>query len=234
MARIAASASPIRLRRSESSSNGHRQRKRRVIISWASPPRPGSAIVRWERAVSNSPHRAFGITNNRGGCPLNVADDLRRIALQEERLRFETFGPETAWRLGTWLRDAAVARRAPIAIDIQAYGMPLFFCAHAGQHAGQRRLDSAQTEPGPAHVRQFVRDRFETRPARDDAAGADGTSAPRLRQPRREFSHLLVNGSCIGAITVSGLPQRQDHDLVVEALAAERKLDLSEIALPDE
>ena len=165
---------------------------------------------------------------------MNAADDLRRIALQEERLRFETFSPETAWRLGTWLRDEAVVRSAPIAIDIQAYGMPLFFCAMPGSTPDNvdwirrkrnlvLRLYASSYGIGLklAQRETTLQAQMEL-PLRDYASHGGG------------FPILLVNGSCIGAITVSGLPQRQDHGLVVEALAAERKLDLADIALPDE
>ncbi|WP_245392519.1 MULTISPECIES: heme-binding protein [Meiothermus] len=36
---------------------------------------------------------------------------------------------------------------------------------------------------------------------------------------------------CIGAITVSGLPQREDHELVVEVLAGYLGLPYEELAL---
>ena len=165
---------------------------------------------------------------------MNVADDLRRIALQEERLRFETFGPETAWRLGTWLREEAVVRSAPIVIDIQAYGMPLFFCAMPGSTPDNvdwirrkrnlvlRMCASSYGIGLKLAERQTTLQAQMELPLRDYASHGGG------------FPILLVNGSCIGAITVSGLPQRQDHNLVVEAIAAVQKLDLAAIALPDE
>lgn len=43
---------------------------------------------------------------------------------------------------------------------------------------------------------------------------------------------VRVNGvGLIGAITVSGLPQREDHQLVVEVLSAYLKAELGESAL---
>ena len=45
------------------------------------------------------------------------------------------------------------------------------------------------------------------------------------------FPLTLIGAGCIGAVTVSGLPQRADHELVVEALAALCKVPLAEIAL---
>ena len=43
---------------------------------------------------------------------------------------------------------------------------------------------------------------------------------------------IVVEGvGCVGAVTVSGLPQRADHDLVVEALADLCGVDLAEVRL---
>ena len=42
---------------------------------------------------------------------------------------------------------------------------------------------------------------------------------------------LLVGGTCIGAITISGLPQREDHELIVAVLAEHLGQPLAELAL---
>ena len=45
------------------------------------------------------------------------------------------------------------------------------------------------------------------------------------------FPILLKGTGCIGTITVSGLPQREDHNLVVSVLAEYLQLPLPELAL---
>ena len=43
---------------------------------------------------------------------------------------------------------------------------------------------------------------------------------------------IIVKGTgCVGAVTVSGLPQRDDHRVVVEAMAEVLGRDLADIAL---
>lgn len=44
---------------------------------------------------------------------------------------------------------------------------------------------------------------------------------------------IVVDGvGCVGVVTVSGLPQRDDHELVVEALADLGAIDLGDVRLP--
>ena len=45
------------------------------------------------------------------------------------------------------------------------------------------------------------------------------------------FPITLAGTGCIGAVTVSGLPQREDHSLVVEALAHVLGVGLEGLAL---
>jgi uncharacterized protein (UPF0303 family) len=45
------------------------------------------------------------------------------------------------------------------------------------------------------------------------------------------FPVITTSGTCIGAVTVSGLPQRDDHSMVVQALAAKCGVAYAQIAL---
>ena len=63
---------------------------------------------------------------------MNFEEDLRRIALQEERLQFGHFDTKTAWELGSRLREIAEARQLAIVIDIQLHGLPLLYFALQG------------------------------------------------------------------------------------------------------
>jgi uncharacterized protein (UPF0303 family) len=47
------------------------------------------------------------------------------------------------------------------------------------------------------------------------------------------FPLNLIGMGCIGTITISGLPQRQDHELVVEVLAELLGQPLDELALDE-
>jgi uncharacterized protein (UPF0303 family) len=151
----------------------------------------------------------------------DISEDLATIARQEKELIFAAFDAETAWRLGTSLRELAVARGHAIVIDIRRFGQPhqpLFYTALAGTTPDNARWVERKSNV----VARFHRSSyqlglylkqnnitFNEKYALPDAEYAThGGSFP-----------IKVTGvGVIGSVTVSGLPQREDHNLVVEAL----------------
>jgi uncharacterized protein (UPF0303 family) len=150
---------------------------------------------------------------------MTIETDLDRIAGQERVLQFSTFDAEAAWRLGSILREHAAAARAPVAIDIEFAGMQVFFCALPGatpDNVGWIRRKRAVTL-------RFRRPSYGVGLALARDAQTIGS---RYGLPEAEYAAhggsfpLLLDGiGCVGAVTLSGLPQRDDHAMVVEALA---------------
>lgn len=160
-----------------------------------------------------------------------ISDDLKQLALQEQRLRFSRFDEETAWEIGSRFRALADARKLPIVIDIRLAARQLFYCAMAGS-----------TPDNPEWVRRksnvvlrYLKSSY--RIGRELAVKSDTLDQHRGVLPMDYAPHggsfpIHVEGAgIIGAITVSGLPQREDHNLVVEVLAAVLDQPLDGLAL---
>ncbi|MFI2504421.1 heme-degrading domain-containing protein [Streptomyces sp. NPDC018972] len=144
--------------------------------------------------------------------------DVAELEAQERRLVFQRFTYDDAWALGSLLVEMARERQAPVAIDIHRAGQQLFHAALPGSApdndawiARKRRVveryGSASYLVGARHRAKGTT--FEASSRLDpDTYAAHGGSFP-----------ITVEGvGVIGAVTVSGLPQLQDHELVVEAL----------------
>jgi len=155
---------------------------------------------------------------------MSDAELLAAIAVQEKTLVFPRFTLDDAWILGTALRDAALARQAPVAIDISLRDRPLFHAALPGAGPDNaewvRRKRNVVLTLATSTLAvglklkasgETLEERYGLSP-RDHAAHGGG------------FPLALEGLGCIGAITVSGLPQAEDHGLVVEVL--ERVLGL--------
>ncbi|BDC38572.1 heme-degrading domain-containing protein [Paraburkholderia terrae] len=162
---------------------------------------------------------------------MDIAHDLQSIAAQEHSLVFPHFDADTAWQLGTYLHEVAKARGLAIAIDIRTFGQPMFFSLLEG--ATPDNVNWARRKGNT--VAHFRRSSY--------AIGlklqqSNGTLADKHSLPEADYaSHggafpLTVKGAgVIGSVTVSGLPQRGDHELVVEALCAQLGHDYSKLAL---
>ncbi|MDK1377067.1 MULTISPECIES: heme-degrading domain-containing protein [unclassified Sinorhizobium] len=164
---------------------------------------------------------------------MNIDNDLRRIALQERELQFEQFNLDTAWELGSTLRRMAAERKLGVVIDITLFSMQVFYAALEGATPDNPnwvrrkrntvfRLFKSSYATGLGLLKQQTN--LQAKLGLPDAEyAAHGGSFP-----------IVVKGTgCIGAVTVSGLPQREDHNLVVEALAELFKADHAALKLED-
>ncbi|MFC9425386.1 heme-degrading domain-containing protein [Streptomyces sp. NPDC056987] len=152
-----------------------------------------------------------------------TAPTVAALESQEARLTFRHFTHETAWELGTLLVELARARNAPVAIDIRRGTQQLFHCALPGS--------TADNDAWIDRKRRVV-ERYGAASllvgARCRARGTTFEESSRL-DPDRYAAHggsfpITVEGAgVIGSVTVSGLPQVEDHALVVEALEKLRR-----------
>jgi uncharacterized protein (UPF0303 family) len=164
-----------------------------------------------------------------------IPEDLATIARQEAKLHLPHFDHDTAWRLGLSLRELAVARNQSIVIDIRRFGQPhqpLFYAALAGTTPDNPRWVQRKSNV----VARFHRSSYAIglMLAQDNRTFAERYSLPDADYAAHGGSFPLhVDGAgIIGSITVSGLPQREDHNLVVEALCVELHNDHAALRLP--
>ncbi|MCS0606246.1 heme-degrading domain-containing protein [Streptomyces sp. LP11] len=143
---------------------------------------------------------------------------VEELEAQERRLVFRRFTHDDAWALGSLLVELARERRAPVAIDIHRAGQQLFHAALPGS--------TPDNDAWIARKRRVV-ERYGAASylvgARFRAKGSTFEDSSRL-DPDVYAAHggsfpvRVEDVGVVGAVTVSGLPQLQDHRLVVEAL----------------
>src|SRR5450432_1030052 len=63
---------------------------------------------------------------------VGIPEDLAAIAAQEKELQFTKFKEEAAWKLGSRVRELAIAKKFAVVIDVRKFGQPLFYCALPG------------------------------------------------------------------------------------------------------
>ncbi|MEU6606914.1 heme-degrading domain-containing protein [Streptomyces shenzhenensis] len=147
-----------------------------------------------------------------------LTPSVEELEAQERRLILRRFTCDDAWTLGSLLVELARERQAPVAIDIHRAGQQLFHAALPGA--------TPDNDAWIARKRRVV-ERYGASSylvgARCRAKGTTFEESSRL-DPEVYAAHggsfpiNIADVGVIGAVTVSGLPQLQDHRLVVEAL----------------
>ncbi|WP_339129539.1 heme-degrading domain-containing protein [Streptomyces sp. f51] len=147
-----------------------------------------------------------------------VAPEIAELEEQERRLTLPRFTHDDAWALGTLLVELAREREAPVAIDIRRGGQQLFHAALPGStpdnDAWIDRKRRVVERYGCSSL--LVGSRFR-------AKGTTFEESSRL-DPDTYAAHggafpiTVTDTGVIGTVVVSGLPQVEDHKMVVEAL----------------
>ena len=164
---------------------------------------------------------------------MTITRDLERLALQEQRLQFKHFDNDTAWALGTRLRADAEARGTPVTVEIRLGGHTVYFHAMAGTQPVN--ADWARRKRNTVELMH----RSSYRVGREFEQGGSSLEAL-MGLPTRDYCDhggavpLTVEGTgVVGVVTVSGLPQREDHEMAVAAIAALCGVPLDGLALDD-
>ena len=143
---------------------------------------------------------------------------ISQLEEQQVTLQFTRFTNEDAWELGSLLYSMGRDRGLVLTVDIRRHGHQLFHAALPGTTPDNdtwiERKIRVVNRYGESSFLVGRRLALKGR-ALDESSGAE----PILYAAHGGCFPLIVRDvGVVGTITVSGLPQAQDHALVVEAL----------------
>jgi uncharacterized protein (UPF0303 family) len=157
-----------------------------------------------------------------------ILDSIRR---QEAALALPTFSKDIAWQIGFIARGLAAARQLSIGIEICAAGAPVFLTALDGTSPNTMRWLRRKSNT----VALFDRSSYGL----SIQLAAQNQTIARHALPDAEFTSdgggfplRAASAGLVGSIAISGLDQRGDHELAVEALCLHLGLDYDTFALP--
>ena len=165
---------------------------------------------------------------------MTVADDIALIQKQEATLVFPAFDEAVAFEIGAAIRERALAENLPIVVDIRTFDRPLFYAAMPGSNASNP--DWARRKINV--VKRFLKSTYrmvleQQRPDRTFKVG-EGLDIVNYVLAGGGFPVTVKGAGVIGVIAVSGLPEREDHGVVVDALCKRLGIEAPKLTLPPE
>ena len=161
-----------------------------------------------------------------------AAEDIALVKKQEQELVLAEFDETAAFKLGSAIRDRALAEGLSLVVDIRTWDRQMFFAATAGTSADnaewvRRKINTVRRFQRASY--RMVLERGEAPfPPQSGADPADYVIAG------GGFPIRVKGVGIVGCLTISGLPGRNDHGVAVAALCDHLGLDRSTYALPAE
>jgi uncharacterized protein (UPF0303 family) len=144
--------------------------------------------------------------------------ELVELEQQEKEIQFSSFSNETALRIGLMLHETVKKMGKAVTIDISRNGQCLFHFAMEGTTIDNaewiRRKNNVVNRFGKSsyHVGSNLRIQGKT------IEEKYGISRDKYADHGGAFPLIIKGVGPVGTVTVSGLPQKEDHELVVRTL----------------
>ncbi|MDE3199448.1 MAG: heme-degrading domain-containing protein [Acidobacteriota bacterium] len=162
---------------------------------------------------------------------MGLSEDLERIALQERELELPRLDVEMAWTLGTTMRTMALERGLGVVIDVRKFGQPLFYTAMEGTTADNpewvRRKNNTVARFYASSYAIGLKEKLKGQTIYE----TQGLALADYCTHGGGFPLRVKGTGVVGSATVSGLPMRADHELVVEALCKVLGREYAELKL---
>lgn len=161
-----------------------------------------------------------------------LSEDILKIIDQEQGLVFSAFGEQEAFDLGVIVRERALKENLGLVCDVRLWDRPLFYAAMPGTTADNPEWVRRKANT----VRQLLKSSYR---ATLETEAEDRMFPVHRNLPVADFAlsgggfPIRVDGAgVIGAMTVSGLHEREDHEVVVAAICQYLGRDGRTFALP--
>jgi uncharacterized protein (UPF0303 family) len=165
---------------------------------------------------------------------MGLSEDMERVALQERELRLPRLDARTAWDLGVRLRTMAEERGLAVVIDVRQFGQPLFYTAMEGTVPDNVEWVRRKSNVVARFHRSSYAVGLKLKAKNETLTEQQGLPLADYATHGGSFPLTVVGAGLVGSVTVSGLPQRADHELVVEALCGLLGRDYAELRLAAE
>ena len=147
-----------------------------------------------------------------------MADILKQLLQEEQELQFKRFNEETAWQIGSQLVEKSLSKGLPVTIDITRGEHQLFHVSLPGTSADNDEWIKRKVRLVYrfGHSSFYIGQLLRSNGKRIEEAYLISESD---YAPHGGCFPVMVKGTgLVGTITVSGLPQEEDHNLVVQAI----------------
>jgi len=138
--------------------------------------------------------------------------------LQERELQLPHLDARMAWELGFRLQSMAAERKLPVVIDIRRFGQPLFYAALEGTTPDNAEWVRRKSNVVARFHTSSYAVGLKLKQKHESLTEQQGLPLADYATHGGSFPITVKGAGVVGSITVSGLPQRADHELVVEAI----------------
>jgi uncharacterized protein (UPF0303 family) len=165
---------------------------------------------------------------------MGMNEDIERIALQERELHLPRLDARVAWDLGMNLKSQGEGRAHIIAIDVRRFNQPLFYFAFEGTTPDSPEWLRKKSNVVARFYRSSYGFSLALKARNTTLLERYGLPVADYAAHGGSFPLCVDSAGIIGAVTVTGLTQREDHELVVEALCAMLGRDYTALKLGPE